>query len=462
MIHPGNLPKQEHFTPPLDEVRARITGINRWRSTQIPDPFSAISEVVVVASSSRGGSSIFTEILRRSPDLLHCKGEINPFLTLAGLNREASGNDSDNLPVTAVDPANRVRLAALEQEIALDLGVNQPVDLREPTTLARFHADLHWRLTCQWTGINLEKDFLYTSIDHTLAQLQQNHGWPEGAFPDPQLFHLLLLNRLRNRYPAINPWYYDIAPSLIRDLCPEARINPAPPGDLVIEEPPFVTIAPNRPVTAALLSNRPLILKTPSNVYRLPFLQALFPRARFRVIHLVRHPADAINGLVDGWLYHGFFSHHLPDRLRIKGYSDRFPNWGRSWWKYDLPQGWQDWTDHSLPKVCGFQWQSAHRATLNFLAESGVDHLRVRFEEALGTPGQREQTMTAIGRWLGIDPQPLIMAATGELPPVMATCRPRHNRWFRKAALLRPVLNDKNIRQLANNLGYDLNHDHLA
>jgi hypothetical protein len=445
-------------TATLDSVRARLAVINRSRPG-IDHLFGAVRELVVVASSSRGGSSIFTEILRRSPELVHPQGEITPFLNLAGLGAGESGYDSDYLPAEAAGGGNRAKLAILERELARDLGINRPVDLCEPEVLARFRADLHWRLTCQWPDVAIEADFLAAALDQTMAELVQNHGWPPGAFPDPQLFHVLLLARLRARYPRINPWYYDLAPALIHRHCPEARIDPAPPSGLVLEEPPFVTITPTRPVTAEILAGQPLVIKTPGNAYRLPFLRALFPTARFRILRLVRHPAGAINGLVDGWLYHGFFAQHLPGRLRIRGYSDRFPGWGKSWWKYDLPPGWPEWAERSLVEVCGFQWRSAHQATLDFLEESGVEHLRVRFEAALGNPAERQRTFTEVGNWLGIDPTPLTTAALGNLPPVMATGQPRQNRWFQKAALLEPVLTEINTRRLAGALGYDaLNH----
>jgi hypothetical protein len=438
----------------LASVRARLAAINLHRSG-VEDLFTAVREVVVVASSSRGGSSIFTEILRRSPELVHCKGEITPFLNLAGLSAGESGYDSDQLGAEAVGLGNQARLAILERELALDLGVNQPVELRESGQLGRFRSDLHWRLTCQWPELAIEADFLGAALDLTLAELVGQHGWAPGGFPDPQLFQILLLVRLRARYPRINPWYYDLAPALIRHHCPEAQIDPAPPSRLLIEEPPFVAISPSHPATAALAAGQPLVIKTPGNVYRLSFLRALFPNARFRILHLVRHPGEAINDLVDGWLYHGFFAQKLPGCLRIGGYSDRFPGWGQSWWKYDLPPGWPEWAERPLVEVCGFQWRAAHQATLEYLAESGVEHLRVRFEAALGNPEERQRTFTEVGHWLGIDPTPLTTAALGNLPPVMATGQPRQNRWFQKAALLEPVLTEKNIRHLAAQLGYN-------
>lgn len=441
----------------LAAVRQRLAEINSRREAGIADLFGKIKEVVVVASSSRGGSSIFTEILRRSPDLLHCKGEITPFLNLAGLNRTGGASDSDRLPALAAEPARPGqgrKLTILEHEMALDLGVNRPVDLREAGNLERFGLDLLWRLTCQWPKIEIDADFLAACLAKTMAELQSRHGWQPVAFDDPQLFHIVLLRHLRKRYSKINPWYYDLAPGLIRRHCPEAHLDHAPPGELVLEEPPFVTIGPTRPVPTGLLGRSILVLKTPGNVYRLDFFRKLFPKARLRILHLVRHPAAAINGLVDGWLHHCFFSQQVEETLRIGGYSDRFPEWARTWWKYDLPPGWRGWTEKPLVEVCGFQWRAAHRATLGYLEQGGVEHLRVRFEEALGSPGERQRTFAAVGTWLGVDPAPLVSAALGDLPPVMATCRPRMNRWFKKAPLLRPVLERDDIRELTESLGF--------
>lgn len=438
-----------------------IEQVNRQRQAAVPDLFAKVREVVIIASSSRGGSSIFTEILRQSQELIHFTGEINPMLAIAGLTYPASGRPDDSLDAADAGPANRQKLALLERQMALEVGVNAPHPLATTELRQRFRADLLFRVTIQWPEIDLDQGFVYDCIEQTFAELGRVHGWQPGEFNDPPLFHILFLARLRQRYPGINPHYYDLAPELIKHYCPEAEIDHAPPAASLIEEPPFVLIAPRHPVSIEMLAQRPLIIKTPSNVYRLAFLQALFPAARFRILHLVRSPADSINGLVDGWLYHGFFSHRLPERLAIKGYSDRFPEWGDRWWNYDLPPGWQQWTDQPLEQVCGYQWRHAHQAVLDFVAKCQVDCLRVAFEEVLGDLPVRRQRFGEIAAWLRVDPAPLITAASGELPPVMATTPPRQRRWFKKAALLLPVLATPSIIKTAKQLGYDSNYDDL-
>lgn len=448
----------------LEKTRRAIDQINARRKEKVPGLCAQIKEVVVIASSSRGGSSIFSEILRHSPELLHFKGEINPFLTLAGLSYPRSGRAGDVLEEQDAGPHHAAKIARLEKEMTFDVGVSGPVDLNDAELYRRFVHDLHWRLCVQWPELDLSLDFISGQVSRTLGELCRQHGWQSGSFPNAPLFHAIFLRNLRTEHQAINPYYYDLPPDLIRQYCPDAIENYNTPSSCIIEEPPFVPIVPRRYISKEMANSLPLIFKTPSNVYRLPFLKKLFPNARFRILHLVRNPADSINGLVDGWLYHGFFSHHLPQALNISGYSDRYPAWGQSWWKYDLPPGWRQWTDRPLEHVCGFQWQSAHREILDYIDHSQTDFLRIKFEDVIGAAAKSRQVFTQIAHWLGIDGTEMIHAAVAEdLPPVMTTTTlpPRKRRWFKKAALIRPVLTDQrlNIQATAKQLGYRLDEE---
>ena len=126
---------------------------------------------------------------------------------------------------------------------------------------------------------------------------------------------------------------------------------------------------------------RPLLLKASMDAYRIPFLRRLFPDARLRLIHLTRNPAAAVNGMMDGWLHHGFFSHNLADRvvLDIEGYSGW---WVRSWWNFDLPPGWRRVVAQPLAGVCAAQWASAHTAIMAGL-RADPEVARVRAEDVL-------------------------------------------------------------------------------
>ena len=305
----------------------------------------------------------------------------------------------------------------------------------------------------QWPHLRVSRQTVSRAVDTALAQLQQQAGWPAGCIPELGAFHAAFLAALRHHHPEINPHYYDLSRTLIGRLCPADRPN-GPPGPAIIEEPPFVTISPWQ--TAPTL-DRPVIIKTPSNAYRLPFYAALFPNARLRLIHLTRNAAAAINGLYDGWRYpEGFYSIHLPGQLNINGYSNVFPEFGHDWWQYDLPPGWSEWTAQPLEEVCGFQWRSAHRAILDFIAaHPRVDVHRIHFEDLIASEARARATIDRLIDWLGITPdQALAQTTLLTMPLVMSTDKPRHRRWFEKAALLDPVLKRTDTGALMAQLGY--------
>lgn len=440
----------------MNRALSLLNSIDQLRTPPLPDFRSSVKNLVIIGSSSRGGSSIFTEILRCTRELVHFRAEINPFLLLSGLTYPESGFDSDQLSDQGWDtPELQRKCTQLGQRLAFDAGLADSLDLREPEIYQRFVADLLWRLVIQWPFVPFDCELLSRMIDETFSEVRRVYKWSEMGFENLQLFHALLLCKINALYPEVNPYYYDLDPEYIRKYCKHVEPRSGPPGAFLIEEPPFVPIYPWRSVTNELLRNCPLIIKTPSNAYRLPFLKRLFPNASVRILHLVRNPGAAINGLYDGWRFNGFFSHRLSSELQISGYTDVFSEWGTDYWKFDLPPGWRAYTNRRLEEVCGFQWRSSHQAILDFLHNNPVEYLRVRFEDVVGSYPARAECFTRIAQWLGIDPDPLVQAACRELPPVMATSRPRQRRWFRKVELLTPVLDSPPIIQTTERLGYE-------
>jgi hypothetical protein len=233
---------------------------------------------------------------------------------------------------------------------------------------------------------------------------------------------------------------------------PSLDVPAGPPGSAAVEEPPFVLVEPWRRPSG--WQKRALVVKTPSNSYRLPFLRALFPAARFRILHLTRNPAASINGLRDGWSHWGFHSHYIGTALRIPGYSDRGHPDGH-WWKFDLPPGWREHTDRTLEEICAFQWCAAHEAVLDFIDTSGVEHRRVRFEALVTGPASRVRIVEELCDWCGVAPDPaLLRAAAGALPLTMAVRSPAPGRWRANADALRSVLAERRVRLLAERLDY--------
>jgi hypothetical protein len=441
---------------PLDEgtgqrlaAMERLVALRRAQPAPLHGLLNKVRQVVVLASSSRGGSSVMAEILRNSRHLLHFRAEVNPFLLLSGHCAPESGHNSDLLH--AADIVDR---ATLEHLLAHDLGRHAGT-LPDAEAVAAFAQELHWRLSLQWPLEHFDAGWVHRQVALTLADLERHHGWAQGTFPEAARFHSLFLCRVRRHHPTVNPWYYDLPPALIRQHCPDAQPSQAPPSELVLEEPPFVTVSPWRPPSDADLERLPVVIKTPSNVYRLSFLAALFPNAELRVLHLTRNAAASVNGLVDGWRFRGFFAHRVGRELDIDGYSSPAHPWSQHWWKFDLPPGWQAWSQRPLAEVCGFQWRSAHRAVLDWLAEHPSDHIRLPFEHVVGSHSQRLRSFGRLADWLDLPQDPTLdrLVAAG-LPPIMATSRPRHRRWYDRAEMLEPVLTRDDTRAIMAELGY--------
>ena len=78
----------------LAPLRRRLEALRRQRGPALSNFPLRVRELVVVASSSRGGSSMLAETLRASTSLVHLRAELNPFLRLVGLTFPESGSGS--------------------------------------------------------------------------------------------------------------------------------------------------------------------------------------------------------------------------------------------------------------------------------------------------------------------------------------------------------------------------------
>lgn len=391
----------------------RFADLRRRRGAVGPAPdLRAVRDVVVVVSSSRGGSSHLATLLRRCPGLVTLPAEVNPLVVIAQLG-EPEG-----------------RGAVLAEEVALQLGA--PAERADPETVA---LDAEWRLATQWPAVTPDPSEVASTVDAALA-----------AGADPDGLTRALLDDLRRRGHAVDPARYDLPGA------PPAP--PGPPEQPVVEMTPFVPVPVWRRVTADELARLPVVLVTPRLSWRLPAVRALFPHARVRVLHLVRNPGAAVNGLVDAWLAPGFFTLPLDVPLAVGGYTDRFPQWGGRWWKLDLPPTWADLTDRPLVEVAAAQWREAHAAVLADAAATGADRHRLAHEDLVGPADRADRAARDLAEWLGVDGDALAAVVHAGVPPVMATAPPEPGRWRRRADDLDPVLTDPALRDLAAELGY--------
>jgi hypothetical protein len=406
-----------------------------------------VGDVVLVLSSSRSGSSLLMNLLGRHTGCLALQGECNPFLRVAGLAFPESGATSDALDSSALLPWKR---SLLERAITCELAGPTPGGFPPA-------ASIWWRLTLQWPDTNF--DFGETAFWVQQAWAAARTGTDRLRGAGSYAFPLALLQFVRRAHREVDPFRYDLPDAVLRRVFPVRSAGGGSEPGRIVEEPPFVPPTLRRPCSRSELSNRPLVLKGPSDGYRVPFWSSLFQGVRLRVIHLTRNPAAAINGLYDGWRFDGFHSHRLPgDPLRIAGYS-HLPG-GRSWWKFDLPPSWESVAQEPLERVCGFQWLTAHGMILEAVSAHGLTsdpdrYLRLPYE-ALNVPGPgRRRTLQRVLDWLGLARPPAGAAFWHDPPLVMATKPPSSGRWRERAALLRPVLDQPQVRRLAAELGYE-------
>ena len=395
-----------------------------------------VRDLVVVCSSSRGGSSLFGELLRRSPDLLTFSAEVNPHFAIPTLAHRRGC-------ASVLDPAEALAgdgLRVLQAELGVDLG--SPADHPDATALAAHTA---WRLTMQWPAEAIDPRQVE---DWTHAALAQQ----AGTF-DRVRFLFDVLSQARRHHPALDPYRYDIPDQDVATRFPSQAVPSGPTAEPVVEMTPFVLPRPWRVATFSEAASHPVVVTTPRNSFRLRLLAAAFPQARISVVHLVRNPAAAANGLRDGWRHRGFFSCRTEVPLAIPGYSDEFPLWGEQWWNYDVPPGWRDWAERPLAEVCGYQWRAAHEATLQAVSDLRLERRQVHLEDITGPRERRAAALRGVCRLLQIDAGPVV--GDDDLPVVMPTAPPRPRRWAANAALLEPVLRDARILHMAAELGYD-------
>mgnify|MGYP001594603398 CR=1 FL=1 len=447
----------------FDRAAARHEG-GVWLKASLKD----IRRLVVIASAPRSGSSLLFAAMRMFPEVYALSGEEVPFYKLNGLS-------SDAFPSDEVPPGFKPSWKggeAFSRDILGDMSFDaNPADiLKDPLQREQYTDDLVLRFSMQWPAV----DFSYEGFKRLANNALSAHLAGQKGF-DKEVFHLELIKALRTVHNEIDPFYYDIPEDMVRAAFPGLARPSNPPNDvLMIEEPPFILLKPARKATEHDLASKTLVLKSTVNSYKMDFIRELFPNAGISVIYLTRNPGASINGLYDGWLHRGFFSHNLrafsdlptspPSQggdvgrsdfrgLGIKGYSD-IREYGKWWWKYDLPPGWREYSGKRLEEVCAFQWRASNTAILKHLANAKPGCLRLKCEDIIRDSESRLVALKTVEGFLGFESGSASNAVLGGFPVVQATEPPERFRWMKKKDMLMPALEDAAVAGLASELGY--------
>jgi hypothetical protein len=169
--------------------------------------------------------------------------------------------------------------------------------------------------------------------------------------------------------------------------------------------------------------NSRLIDKTPRNALRIPFIDALFPDARF--VFLQREGRDNINSLINAWRTPRYRTYELPNPHSIAGVDPK-------WWKFTLYPGWQEDAAGPLEIVCAKQWKLSYDHALGALETVPADRwLAVRYEELVEAP---EDGVGQIMSFLDLpyDLEVRAKAVAARTKPVNVVTPPELGKWRRE------------------------------
>ena len=425
-----------------------------WREASLEDA----KNLVVICSSSRSGSSLLFEALRRLPLVYALPGESLPYYKLHGLSLDCfpSEKTPGHLLSASFD------YTGISRDFLNDFSYGDECDIFKDSNLLQLYIDdIILRLPLQWPNILFRyqemRELVYKAITRFAAR--------DETFIKEK-FYLELFHTIKEAYPGISPCYYDIKYSDIRGKFCDIKLPVGPPNqDFLVEEPPFILLSPRKKVTKKELTEKTLLLKSSVDCYKTDLIEFLFPNAEIKVIYMTRNPAATINGLYDGWSHRGFFSRNLKilfeendfgrECLGIKAYSDKYRyEWAKWWWNYDLPQGWEDYIESELETVCAFQWYSANYAIQEYLARGKSECCTVKYENLIRSPLDRKREFTKILDFMGLDTDYIEAMDIEHLPIVQATVPPKPYRWHNRKEIIIPQLEEEKIVQMSHKLDY--------
>jgi hypothetical protein len=165
--------------------------------------------------------------------------------------------------------------------------------------------------------------------------------------------------------------------------------------------------------------------KTPKNALRIPFIQRLFPDARF--IHLWRDPRENISSIIEAWRSGNWITY--PE---LAGWDGP--------WSLLLPPQWQLQRGRPLEEIAAWQWDSANRYICDDLAALPREHWTVvRYADL------RDSAPATLGRlcaFLGLQVDDNLAALLAKPLPLSryTDTPPAPDKWRRNAGLIDRVL----------------------
>ena len=389
-----------------------------------------------VLGGPRSGTSAFKAALASHASVLSLPGEHRCYFTLLGLNYPDHGE-----PTEASDgPLDESERRELLEMILVSAFSGEL--MRKPTAqeIHRYAWEWALRLPMQWP--------LYTFDPlHVVQQIEQSvqRFLAQGGELESEAFDIAILRILRDIDARITARAYDLPASLmLRHFNEEPPLERAP-SQLIVEITPFVILRP-RSLKTPGQSATTLLLKASSDAFRLHSMHALFESWDRRILQLTRNPLAAVNGLLDGWTFPGFWQHQFGAESGLASQ--------RRDWKFDLVDDWRSLVDSPLVELAAQQWRVPCERILAYLED--VPYTRLAFESFLEGELPRSQMLGQALRVLGLQADGSSQEAMKNPPTVNVTQTPRPARWRARAVELEPLLRDPRICITSQRLGYQL------
>jgi len=380
------------------KIKANINLVLKLRSTALDNIYhldnlstkddrnvsiQRVPKICVLASSSRGGTAVTAELLQwqgaKCADprgrLLTLPGEEKPHLILAGLAYPSRDEQFDDLSEIDASTSN---VSVLLDELKSEVGY----PLEYCSNLELYATQLYRRLLLQWP-------ILLTTIDMKEAIMNLTQAlkdiFPKGYY-DSLFNRRLVLEACVSCFPLIKRAFYDC-----RFYNTTEDVAQMTSECWSYEETPFVLPPPWQNATVADLEQGCLLLRDPSNAWRLPFWRSVFNMQRMDIIHLIRDPRESIQGLCDGWNYaFGFQTMPSNKSLDITGYTDNLCE-GNNRWKlnrlnFSISKNlnrklFYEHDKLSLVEVCAYQWKEAHDSIIKESERLGLSRTVVNFSD---------------------------------------------------------------------------------
>ena len=326
-----------------------------------------LKEVNFILSGSRGGSSVVVDILKQQActassvgkKILSIPGEEKPYMEIAKLTPPFKDFISDKLNEShAKSEKADIFLSELTSEIGWPL--------KKTTDLRGFAITIYGRLLMQWPSVDFgAPESAIKKIEKSIKKASKINK-DVLTYDSEVSSDIILMKKIKNFFPDIDLKFYDRMNNL-HDISSGQLYSKC---QYFIEEPPFIIPSPWHFVTTDELAQGILILKDPSDAWRIPFWKELLKGIRISWTHLTRNAYESINGLCDGWKFpYGYITTKSPKPLQVKGYTNPKMPWTKWYAKYSTSdEVWKLLLNKKpvdLERIAREQWVSAHQAIID-------------------------------------------------------------------------------------------------